>query len=353
MTSCLYVDDALPRFNGSSGADRAAHVLRSLVELFPVVHAYSCAESQPYLVTREAATPVSHSLSALVAQSSMLWAARPGSWPILRDYRRTHPDGPAAYDMVDDHAHRYFSGLAYGYPIDERVGVALLWERAAMRTSNCTVAVSEEEASRVREFAPSVAVVTNALPSMGPSPSSHETVGPLRLGFIGDFAHLPNADGVGWFVKDVMPQLPVDNYELTIAGYGSESLALEVRSNVRVLGEVRSLKDFYNSVELAIAPLRYGAGMKGKVAEAYAFGKPVLGTAVAFEGYTSHERWAIQVSPTPNAFLAALQAANRDRSKLSALTEAGRNSLQQQLRSDLKPLVADVCRRILHGNDEW
>ena len=55
-------------------------------------------------------------------------------------------------------------------------------------------------------------------------------------------------------------------------------------ANVEVLGWVADLDALFGQVRLSVAPLRYGAGFKGKVATSLAHGVPVVGTAIALEG---------------------------------------------------------------------
>jgi glycosyltransferase involved in cell wall biosynthesis len=110
-----------------------------------------------------------------------------------------------------------------------------------------------------------------------------------RLGicFIAGFAHKPNEDAVLWFVQEIMPLILEDAPEIRLHIVGSQMPAT-VRAlagpNVVVHGWVRDLVPILESVRLTIAPLRYGAGFKGKVATSLAHGVPVVGTQIALEG---------------------------------------------------------------------
>ena len=104
--------------------------------------------------------------------------------------------------------------------------------------------------------------------------------------FVGG-AFLPNVDGISWFAEKVMPFLD-ERAVLNIVGRGMDSLKElpQFRSSrVKVFGYVENLDDCYNSADLVIAPIRYGWGMKTKIAEALMYGKNFLGTTEAFEGY--------------------------------------------------------------------
>ena len=120
-----------------------------------------------------------------------------------------------------------------------------------------------------------------------PRPSARGFADRHGLCFVGGFAHPPNADGVHWFVTEVLPlvlrRLP--GLRLRIAGANPPELIRALASaHVEVLGWVADLDALFEQVRLSVAPLRYGAGFKGKVATSLACGLPVVGTPIALEG---------------------------------------------------------------------
>lgn len=106
--------------------------------------------------------------------------------------------------------------------------------------------------------------------------------------FVGGFAHTPNRDAVFWFVNEVFPIIK-KSVDLTFNIVGSnppeEILELE-QEGVAVRGYMtdEDLEELYNSCRLSVVPLRYGAGIKGKVIEAIYNGVPVVTTSVGAEG---------------------------------------------------------------------
>lgn len=94
----------------------------------------------------------------------------------------------------------------------------------------------------------------------------------------------PNYDGMKWFVDNVMGKLP--NITLTIVGKGFETKKSELqRKNVIVIGTVKCLEEFYYAYPLVVMPIRYGSGMKVKTAEAMMYGRMILASDEALEGY--------------------------------------------------------------------
>ncbi len=109
--------------------------------------------------------------------------------------------------------------------------------------------------------------------------------------FVGGFAHLPNVDAVLWFARDVFPHIRQRLPEIVFYVVGSKATdeikALEQPGNgIVVKGFVseEELARLYQTCKVAVVPLRYGAGVKGKVVEAVYNGIPVVTTSTGAEG---------------------------------------------------------------------
>ena len=111
-----------------------------------------------------------------------------------------------------------------------------------------------------------------------------------RLLFLGS-CFGPNQDGIEWFMQEVMPQLVDEGIYLDIVGLGFEDkkeLYSQYR-NVNVIGAVEKTDDYYYSHAIVVMPIRYGAGMKVKTAEAMMFGRYIVASDEALEGYSVSE----------------------------------------------------------------
>jgi O-antigen biosynthesis protein len=107
------------------------------------------------------------------------------------------------------------------------------------------------------------------------------------LGFIGGYRHAPNVDAVLFFVREVLPHVLQEEPEMKLHVAGSHmppEIASISHPAVRVLGQVDDLRAFFEKVRVFVAPIRFGAGVKGKVAAAFGAGVPVVGTTLALEG---------------------------------------------------------------------
>lgn len=107
--------------------------------------------------------------------------------------------------------------------------------------------------------------------------------------FVAGFGHPPNAGAAVWFVEDVLPRIQARRPEVRINLVGSnptEDVKRLARDGVTVTGYVSDddLADYYAQARVAVAPLLYGGGMKGKVVEAMRFGLPCVTSLAGAQG---------------------------------------------------------------------
>ena len=129
-----------------------------------------------------------------------------------------------------------------------------------------------------------------------------------RLLFIGGFRHRPNVDAVLWFCSTIWPNVlnKVADAHLVIAGSSPpENVRALSGNHITVTGAIsdHELKEIYLKTNVAIVPLRYGAGMKGKVLEALSFGVPVVTTDVGVQGLAGLSN-IVRIADDPKKFAA-------------------------------------------------
>ena len=128
--------------------------------------------------------------------------------------------------------------------------------------------------------------------------------------FLGGYRHAPNVDAVDWMMKELWPvmQKTLPDVRLLICGSHIPERFQEYASGtVMVKGYIENLDALLSCTRLTLAPLRYGAGLKGKVATSIGAGVPCVGTEIAYEGM-----------PTPGLDIVRLQAGNaKEFSKLA------------------------------------
>jgi GT2 family glycosyltransferase/glycosyltransferase involved in cell wall biosynthesis len=160
-------------------------------------------------------------------------------------------------------------------------------EMYAMHGSHLTIVHSQYEADLLAEYAPDVRVYVFPW-IFNPRPPVAKFDERSGVGFLAGYNHAPNVDAVHYFVEEIWPKVMARRQDIPFRIYGSHVppsiRALDGRNNVEVIGYVEDLEDCFGALRLSVAPLRYGAGIKGKVAASLGHGVPVVGTACAAEG---------------------------------------------------------------------
>ena len=127
--------------------------------------------------------------------------------------------------------------------------------------------------------------------------------------FIGGFQHTPNIDAVLFFVQKIYPlvseHLPDAKFYIIGDKAPPEIVALATERIV-IAGWQRDIRPFFDSAKLSVAPLRFGAGIKGKINQSMGFGVPVVATTLAIEGMPLINRRDILVADEAEDFAHAL-----------------------------------------------
>ena len=152
--------------------------------------------------------------------------------------------------------------------------------------SDIITTVNADEAAMIRDALPGKEVVVIHHPI---DKITHMTT-PFDerrdLLFVGS-SHPPNADAIFFYAKEIMPDLlkQIPGIKLYAVGGNPDKKLRELNSEHVVLtGFVKDLLPYYEKCRLCCAPLRYGAGVKGKVIEAMSYGLPVVTTPIGAEG---------------------------------------------------------------------
>ena len=107
--------------------------------------------------------------------------------------------------------------------------------------------------------------------------------------FVGGFNHSPNVDAVLWFANYIFPKIKERFPEIIwfiVGNNAPEEIKNLTSKNIKILGGLSDdeLKNLYQKSRISIAPLRFGAGIKGKIIEAIYYQIPVVTTSIGGEG---------------------------------------------------------------------
>jgi glycosyltransferase involved in cell wall biosynthesis len=183
----------------------------------------------------------------------------------------------------------------------------------------------------------------------------HQLAGPGQpfaqrrdLVFVGGFRHPPNVDAVRWFVAEVFPRvrerLPDVRFHCIGSHLVPEVEALAAQPGVLVHGHVPDIAPYMDGCRIALAPLRYGAGVKGKVNLSMAHGQPVVATPSAVEGMHLRDGEDVLVAGDAMAFADAVVRLYHDEALWQRLSAGGLANVERHFSLDA---ARDSVRRLL------
>ncbi len=153
------------------------------------------------------------------------------------------------------------------------------------------------------------------------------------IAFIGNYLHAPNLDAVRYFVREIWPALhaKVPGAELILGGaqMPPEIEQLGTTDGVTAIGYVEDLAALFNRIRLTIAPLRYGAGAKGKVVSSLCHGVPVVATPIAAEGMNLRDGRDILIAGDRAQWLQHLERAYCDAAVWQGLSSTGLEAMRK------------------------
>jgi glycosyltransferase involved in cell wall biosynthesis len=135
-----------------------------------------------------------------------------------------------------------------------------------------------------------------------------------------------------YFLDDIFPLIVEKDPEIRIYVVGSqppEALSARASKNVIVTGFVSDIEPYFNKVKLSIAPLRYGAGIKGKINTSMSFGVPVVATTMAAEGMRLVDTEDVLIGDTAEEFASQVLLAYTDKDLWKKLSEAGKKNIEK------------------------
>ena len=219
-------------------------------------------------------------------------------------------------------------------------------ELAVIAAADATLVVSGVEREVLAGDAPRarVEVLSNVHRVAGPGLPWDERG---DLVFVGGFRHPPNVDAMCWFVDEVLPKVRDRLPEVRLHCIGADVppavAALADAPGVLVHGYVPDITPFMDGCRLAVAPLRYGAGVKGKVNLSMAHGQPVVATSCAAEGMHLVDGHDVLVADDAEGFASAVVRAYQDRALWERLAANGLGNVARHFSADA---ARGVVRRV-------
>lgn len=318
----LLIDSYVPMHDREAGSRRMFHIIKMLRKAgYNVVFLPdNYTGAQPYteqlqqlgvqvLYQVDAGPTLHEALEQILPIVDFAWISRPDLYNKYAPIVRRSADVHVIYDTVDLHYVRKQREAALVGADD---GEWREWQRIeaeAARTADTTVVVTPEEKRALEELGIGriFIIPTIHAPARVPVRRFIETSGLL---FIGNYNHPPNVDAAQWLCNCVMPIVwcSLPDVRLTLVGSNPNDALRELAAErVSVTGYVPDVAQYFRRNRIFVAPLRFGAGMKGKIGQSLEYALPVITTPIGAEGFPLRDHQnGIIVPPEPEAFAAAI-----------------------------------------------
>ncbi|NCS26416.1 MAG: glycosyltransferase [Microcystis aeruginosa BS13-02] len=322
----LVIDSYVPLYDRESGCVRLLNILKLLLNLgYSVIffpdNGYP---EQPYTSVLQQlgieviyGTPQRYNLEEKLIKYLPLidgvWLCRPELCDKYMDLIRLKTKAPIIYDTIDLHFLRLKRQKDYLDPSYQNTSWS--WEtyqKLELNYANqaeATVVVTEDEKQVLSSLG-----VKNVwvIPNIHEEISLSEKVAfDQRSGlvFIGSYNHPPNIDAVKWLCLEIMPLVWASRPDITVNLLGS-NLKDEVKElandQVIVTGYVPEVEPYFQKSRIFVAPLRFGAGMKGKIGQSLSLGLPTITTKIGAEGMGLIDHQDVLIADTAEEFAQAV-----------------------------------------------
>ena len=320
----LVIDDRAPNRADGSGYGRMLDTVTELAESGHSITVFP-ADGQPAagrdLAMLGVEVVASRSLIDLLAEPHTFFdlaiVSRPHNFQrFAADVRRLQPQCVLLYD-AEALFHRRLErqlllerGPAAASIADEGLHMRRI-EQGIRAAADVVVSVSDEESRFFLETPGSSPVLFAALHNPKIRPTSAPIADRSGIGFCAGWMgglDSPNADALRWFVQAVLPLIRerCPEVRLHVTGDCPDSLRNQCGPGVTFLGRLPDAGWLYQRIRVAVAPMRFGAGVRYKTVEAIQYGVPVVATSVGAEGLSSEAQLAMAVADEPEAFANAV-----------------------------------------------
>ncbi|MDR6546842.1 glycosyltransferase involved in cell wall biosynthesis [Chryseobacterium rhizosphaerae] len=308
----LIIDTQIPTFDKDSASNRITEIAKFLAKHYNVymmdstrwipkieakkyiqnLNDHNVTVYTPYINEFRVMRGKKYFLKKILPKLDFVWCHRPEVFESYLDFFRDKaPQVKIIYDMVDIHYLRMERGLEIKH--DEiRAKEAIHYkyiETELSKKADKIAVISDKEKEFMTAFVDksklfTVSNVHNLKVKPEEMPPFEKRSG---IFFIGTFWHDPNVDAVEILYQEIMPLVwkVLPYLKITIIGDNAPEHFSKMNSeNFEIAGFVENIIPYYEKCFASVSPLRFGAGVKGKIGQALEYTLPVLTTDIGAEG---------------------------------------------------------------------
>jgi hypothetical protein len=311
-TNVLIIDVKIPEYNKDSGSRRLTEIIKILrknnIGVFLMADLKEYRYNSDYIdFFREMGVvvyePAIDSFNRIIKKDDFLkmvmpkvnyvWMHRPEIFEKYCDIvKRYNEKVKLFFDMVDFHYLRF----KREYELNGDRKILLNAEKyLKMELENCRkadkiIVISDTEKETLKSFYEddSKTVTIGNIHQFIKNENKVSFVERKGLLFIGGFDHRPNVDAVEYLHKEIMPLIWKSNPDISISIIGSnppDSISSLHSDKFKIEGYIKDVEPYFQNAKIFVAPLRYGAGIKGKIGQSLEYGLPLVTTDIGAEGF--------------------------------------------------------------------
>ena len=258
--------------------------------------------------------------------------------PLVKKYA---PQAKIIFNTVDLHYLREErqAGLSKKNEDIQNAQYTKHYEIEIMRAADATIVLSHLEQDLIMKEDSSINVIR--IPLLLDIPGCRVPYSDRRdIIFIGGFLHQPNIDAIKYFLNEIWPsvskQLPNANLLVIGANPSQDVCALEnTNKRINIIGYVENLDMYFDRCRVSIAPLRYGAGIKGKIGTSASYGVPCVVSTVAAEGMGMKDGVEVLIADSAESFAEKLVGLYSNEAWWCNLSKASLNFVHRNYSYDI------------------
>jgi glycosyltransferase involved in cell wall biosynthesis len=351
----LIITNYLPQFDRASGCFRLYNIIKGLIREYNVViyaewfHKHYIQGNDKYVkALQELGVEVHLPFNAEGQTKNNLrkiLSLRPLHAVIIEFFHITNinidlvreycPNVPVIVDSVDVRFHRLemMADILSDKEMRKKAQETKEQEILAYSNADNVWAISTYDRDIIRQHLPKVPI--DIVPNLHPIPTSIPSRKKRKLNsliFIGGFNHPPNTDAILYFHNQILPLVrkKIPEVKLLVIGDSPPEEIQKLQSDsVNIVGYVPETKPYLDESYISIVPLRFGAGMKGKVGEALAHGLPVVTTSIGAQGMGLRHQHNAWIADSPEEFALGIVSLCKDNRLYDKLSKNGRDRVAE------------------------
>ncbi|MGN6646859.1 MAG: glycosyltransferase [Cytophaga sp.] len=343
----LIIDSYVPCYNKESGSNRLFRIIKIIQQLGykitflpddkkalqPYTHELQEMGVEVLFRSKKYYTSIVRQLNEILPSIDIAWICRPELFEKYHPGLSKNQNIKFIYDTIDLHFLRLKrENELFPHKKNDWKAVKNM-ELSAAGKATVTLAITPADETILRDLhVKNTAVIPN-IHTIRYDVSNNES-GEFNkrsgLLFIGGYNHPPNTDAVVWLVKQIMPLVwkKIPDMNVTLLGNNPNKEVLKLISEqVHVPGFIDDVTPHFNAHKVFVAPLRYGAGMKGKIGQSLEFGLPVISTGIGVEGMNMIHEKNVLVAETEQSLADCIIKLYTDEQLWNTLRSEGHNVL--------------------------